>query len=72
MEEERSYPMAESRAIEPSLLRPRLNRAFDFAARQVRLTIERTPDYFPIYTVNGKWQHGGELWTDWVPAFMRG
>ena len=34
-------------------LRPRLERAFEFAGRQVRATIERTPDYFPIYTVGG-------------------
>ena len=31
-------------------LKPQLERAFDFAARQVRATIERDPDFFPIYT----------------------
>ena len=51
--------MAEPRAIDLADLRPRLERAFDFAARQVRATIERTPDYFPIYTVGGRWKHGG-------------
>lgn len=58
--------------IDLDSLRPRLERAFDFASRQVRATIERTPDYFPIYTVNGKWQHGGELWTDWCAGFHAG
>ena len=45
---------------------------FDFAARQVRLTVERTPDYFPIYTVGGRWLHRGELWTDWCGGFHAG
>jgi unsaturated chondroitin disaccharide hydrolase len=58
--------------IDLAELRPRLERAFDFAARQVRATIERTPDFFPIYTVGGKWQHGGELWTDWCAGFHAG
>jgi unsaturated chondroitin disaccharide hydrolase len=53
-------------------LRPRLERAFDFATQQVRATIERTPDFFPIYTVGGKWKHGGELWTDWCAGFHAG
>jgi len=53
-------------------LRPRLERAFEFAGRQVRATIERTPDYFPIYTVGGRWEHGGELWTDWCGGFHAG
>jgi unsaturated chondroitin disaccharide hydrolase len=53
-------------------LRPRLQRAFDFAARQVRATVERSPDFFPIYTVQGKWEHGGELWTDWCAGFHAG
>ncbi len=64
--------MAEPRAIDPAALRPRLERAFDFAARQVRAMIERTPDYFPIYTVGGRWQHGGPLWTDWCGGFHAG
>jgi unsaturated chondroitin disaccharide hydrolase len=53
-------------------LRLRLEEAFDFATRQVRKTIERSPDFFPIDTVGGKWQHGGELWTDWCAGFHAG
>ncbi len=53
-------------------LRPRLQRALDFAADQVKATTERTPDYFPIYSVDGQWQHGGELWTDWCAGFHAG
>lgn len=64
--------MAEPRQVDLSDLRPRLERAFTFAAKQVRATTERTPDYFPIYTEGGKWRHGGELWTDWCAGFHAG
>lgn len=55
-----------------SELRPRLEHAFEFAARQVRGTVERYPDYFPMYTTAGKWRHEGELWTDWCGGFHAG
>lgn len=47
-------------------------KALDFSERQVAATIERTPDYFPIYSVNGRWHHQGELWTDWTGGFFAG
>ena len=46
--------------------------ALDFAEAQVAATIQRTPDYFPIYTVAGHWHHSGELWTDWTGGFFAG
>lgn len=46
--------------------------ALDFAERQVAATIDRTPDYFPIYTTGGRWYHQGELWTDWTGGFFAG
>jgi unsaturated chondroitin disaccharide hydrolase len=46
--------------------------ALDFAERQVAAMTTRTPDYFPIYTVGGHWQHQGELWTDWTGGFLAG
>ena len=64
--------MAEPRPIALDDLRPRLERALEFAARQVRGTIERTPNFFPIYTVGGRWKHGGELWTDWCAGLHAG
>jgi unsaturated chondroitin disaccharide hydrolase len=64
--------VAEPREIDLADLKPRLERAYDFADRQVRATIERTPDYFPIYTVEGRWKHAGELWTDWCAGFHAG
>jgi unsaturated chondroitin disaccharide hydrolase len=50
----------------------RYEQALDFAQHQVAATIKRTPDYFPIYTVRGKWSHQGELWTDWTGGFFAG
>ena len=64
--------MANPRPIDLAALKPRLERAFDFAAGQVRATIERYPDYFPIYTEAGRWKHSGELWTDWCGGFHAG
>jgi len=46
--------------------------ALEFAERQVASLAERHPNYFPIYTVGGKWRHGGELWTDWTGGFLAG
>jgi len=46
--------------------------ALRFAQDQVAATIERHPDYFPIYTTQGKWYHAGELWTDWTGGFFAG
>jgi unsaturated chondroitin disaccharide hydrolase len=46
--------------------------ALEFAERQVAALIDRHPDYFPIYTENGRWRHGGELWTDWTGGFLAG
>jgi unsaturated chondroitin disaccharide hydrolase len=48
------------------------NRAFSFAQRQVRATIERTGDFFPMYTQAGRWSHGGPKWTDWCGGFFAG
>jgi unsaturated chondroitin disaccharide hydrolase len=50
----------------------RFARALEFSETQVAATIARTPDYFPIYTVAGRWDHGGELWTDWTGGFFAG
>jgi unsaturated chondroitin disaccharide hydrolase len=46
--------------------------ALGFAERQVAATIQRRPDYFPIYTRQGKWFHEGPLWTDWTGGFLAG
>ena len=46
--------------------------ALEFAQQQVAATVDRHPDYFPIYTTGGKWHHSGELWTDWTGGFFAG
>jgi unsaturated chondroitin disaccharide hydrolase len=46
--------------------------ALEFAERQVAALIERHPDFFPMYTVDGKWHHTGESWTHWTDGFLGG
>jgi unsaturated chondroitin disaccharide hydrolase len=48
------------------------NGALDFAERQVRSLIDTNPDFFPMYTVGGKWRHAGEKWTQWTDGFLGG
>src|SRR5207253_10859341 len=43
-----------------------------FAERQVKALIETHPDFFPMYTVGGKWHHAGEKWTQWTDGFLGG
>lgn len=50
----------------------RYTSALEFAEQQVARLIEAHPDFFPIYTVNGRWHHEGELWTDWTGGFLAG
>jgi unsaturated chondroitin disaccharide hydrolase len=64
--------MLETRLIDFDRLQSKLEQAYDFAARQVRATVLRDPDYVPIYTEGGRWKHGGELWTDWCGGFHAG
>src|SRR5882724_5763504 len=46
--------------------------ALDFAERQVKSLIESHADFFPMYTVGGKWHHAGEKWTQWTDGFLGG
>ncbi len=57
---------------DPQDLLAQCHTAFEFAAGQLRHLITTHPDYFPLYTVNGKWQHGGEAWTNWCEGFLGG
>lgn len=50
----------------------RYTTALEFAERQVAALIEKHPDFFPIYTEQGRWHHAGELWTDWTGGFLAG
>jgi len=46
--------------------------AFAFAAQQVRRLIEKHPDFYPMYTNDGKWKHEGPAWTHWCDGFLPG
>ncbi|HSB69710.1 MAG TPA: glycoside hydrolase family 88 protein [Candidatus Methylomirabilis sp.] len=53
-------------------LKPRMEEALDFAAKQVRGLVERYPDFYPMYTQGGRWKHQGEAWTHWCDGFLPG
>jgi unsaturated chondroitin disaccharide hydrolase len=46
--------------------------AFEFAQDQVRALVERDPDFYPLYTENGKWRHSKPAWTRWCDGFLPG
>jgi unsaturated chondroitin disaccharide hydrolase len=43
-----------------------------FAREQVRKLIERYPDFYPLYTMGGRWKHEGPAWTHWCDGFLPG
>jgi unsaturated chondroitin disaccharide hydrolase len=53
-------------------LETRAAQALEFARTQVRTLITTYPDFFPLYTEEGKWQHGREAWTNWCEGFLGG
>lgn len=46
--------------------------AFKHAQHQVRHMIEAHPDFYPMYTKDGKWEHEGPAWTHWCDGFFPG
>lgn len=58
--------------IDRERLVEKAERAFDFAGQQLRHLVETHPDFFPMYTQEGKWKHGGEAWTNWCEGFLGG
>ena len=46
--------------------------ALDFAGRQVRALIRRDPDFYPMYTHQGRWRHDLPAWTHWCDGFLPG
>lgn len=72
MLESRIAPVAFTPPPLPPDLRERFEQALIFSQAQVAQTVARSPDYFPIYTVDGRWHHSGELWTDWTGGFFAG
>ncbi|MBV7331027.1 glycoside hydrolase family 88 protein [Chloroflexi bacterium TSY] len=58
--------------IDISRLETKCRKTLDFAGRQLQNLIETHPDYFSMYTENGKWKHDGEAWTNWCEGFLGG
>jgi unsaturated chondroitin disaccharide hydrolase len=50
----------------------RFDTAFTLAERQLRGLIGRDPDFYPMYTAEGRWRHGGDAWTHWCDGFLPG
>ncbi|HZC34333.1 MAG TPA: glycoside hydrolase family 88 protein [Chthoniobacterales bacterium] len=50
----------------------RADRALDFAGQQIRRLVTQYPDYFPLFTKDGKWHHDREAWTNWCEGFLGG
>jgi unsaturated chondroitin disaccharide hydrolase len=46
--------------------------AFDFAQQQVKALVKRDPDFYPLYTDNGRWRHSKPAWTRWCDGFLPG
>jgi unsaturated chondroitin disaccharide hydrolase len=46
--------------------------ALNFAGRQVRALIRRDPDFYPMYTHQGRWRHDLPAWTHWCDGFLPG
>jgi unsaturated chondroitin disaccharide hydrolase len=46
--------------------------ALRFASRQVRALIQRDPDFYPMYTHQGRWRHDLPAWTHWCDGFLPG
>lgn len=49
-----------------------LEGAFRFAQKQVRRIVEEYPDFYPMYTDNGRWKHSKPAWTHWCDGFLPG
>jgi unsaturated chondroitin disaccharide hydrolase len=70
-----AYPEIDRRSameLNNAAIQTRLETAFTFAQDQVRQLVQAHPGYFPMYTVNGRWVHGGEAWTNWCEGFLGG
>jgi unsaturated chondroitin disaccharide hydrolase len=56
-----------------SALRAALQHSLDFAQAQVQALLEKYPaDYYPMYTVDGKFGQDRKRWTHWCDGFYPG
>jgi unsaturated chondroitin disaccharide hydrolase len=64
--------MPESACRQREQLLPTLHGALAFAERQAERILTAYPGYTPMYTVGGRWNREGELWTHWCEGFFPG
>ena len=43
-----------------------------FAQQQVKRLIDKHPDFYPMYTESGLWNHDGPVLTHWCDGFLPG
>lgn len=58
--------------FEPDSDRALFQHAIEFSKKQVRTLVEKHPDFYPMYTKDGKWKHEGPAWTHWCDGFFPG
>jgi len=46
--------------------------ALKFSQQQIRKLIEAHPDFYPMYTSNGRWKHDGPALSTWCDGFLPG
>jgi unsaturated chondroitin disaccharide hydrolase len=46
--------------------------SFSTAKKKVKGLIAKNPDFYPMYTQDGKWKHEGPAWTHWCDGFLPG
>lgn len=49
-----------------------IDSVFALAQSRVRALIESNPDFSPLYTADGRWDHGGPSWTRWGDGYFAG
>ncbi|MFN4259146.1 MAG: glycoside hydrolase family 88 protein [Gemmataceae bacterium] len=64
--------MADITPLQREPFLPLFEQALAFAAQQARRIIDTYPDYYPMYTVGGRWGREGEHWTHWCEGFFPG
>ena len=50
----------------------KLEHAFSFAQQQVHQLTSRDPNFYPLYTDQGRWRHEKPAWTHWCDGFLPG
>ena len=58
--------------FESSSSRELFENTLTFAGRQIKRLVERHPDFYPMYTHQGRWKHDLPAWTRWCDGFLPG